>query len=84
MHNESTPVAADRVRDPGIIRDYHAHIYYDPGSSRDRAERLRERVAAAFPVARLGRWHDAPVGRIHNRCTRSRFRARRWPRSCRG
>ncbi len=62
MHNESTPVAAERVRDPGIIRDYHAHIYYDPGSSRGRAERLRERVAAAFPEARLGRWHDVPVG----------------------
>jgi aromatic ring-cleaving dioxygenase len=23
---------------------------------------LRERVAAAFPDAILGRWHDAPVG----------------------
>jgi DOPA 4,5-dioxygenase len=23
---------------------------------------LRERVAAAFPDATLGRWHDAPVG----------------------
>jgi hypothetical protein len=30
-----------------------------PGSSRDRAARLRERVAAAFPDATLGRWHDA-------------------------
>ena len=49
-------------RDPGAITDYHAHIYYDPASSRDRATRLRERVAAAFPDATLGRWHDAPVG----------------------
>ena len=48
--------------DPEIIRHYHAHIYYDPASSRDRAARLRERVAAAFPDATLGRWHDAPVG----------------------
>jgi aromatic ring-cleaving dioxygenase len=48
--------------DPEIIRHYHAHIYYDPASSRDRAGRLRERVAAAFPDATLGRWHDAPVG----------------------
>ena len=48
--------------DPEIIRDYHAHIYYDPASSRDIAARLRERVAAAFPGATLGRWHDAPVG----------------------
>ena len=48
--------------DPEIIQHYHAHIYYDPASSRDRAARLRERVAAAFPDATLGRWHDAPVG----------------------
>jgi aromatic ring-cleaving dioxygenase len=48
--------------DPEIIRHYHAHIYYDPASSRDRAARLRERVAAAFPDATLGRWHDAQVG----------------------
>src|SRR4249919_891629 len=48
--------------DAEIIRHYHAHIYYDPASSRDRAARLRERVAAAFPDATLGRWHDAPVG----------------------
>src|SRR6266446_993719 len=48
--------------DPEIIRHYHAHVYYDPASSRDRAARLRERVAAAFPDATLGRWHDALVG----------------------
>ena len=44
------------------ITDYHAHVYYDPANSRDRAERLRERVAAAFPQAKLGRWHDELVG----------------------
>jgi aromatic ring-cleaving dioxygenase len=48
--------------DPAIIRDYHAHVYYDPASSRERAARLRECVAAQFPEATLGRWHDAPVG----------------------
>jgi DOPA 4,5-dioxygenase len=48
--------------DPGIIKHYHAHIYYAPVSIRDRATRLRERVAAAFPEATLGRWHDALVG----------------------
>jgi aromatic ring-cleaving dioxygenase len=47
---------------PEIIQHYHAHVYYDPASSRGRAARLRERVAAAFPNATLGRWHDAPVG----------------------
>jgi len=48
--------------DPAIITAYHAHIYYDPAASRDRAARLRERVAVAFPAATLGRWHDALVG----------------------
>ncbi len=46
---------------PEIIRHYHAHVYYDP-VSRDRAARLRERVAAVFPDATLGRWHHDPVG----------------------
>jgi aromatic ring-cleaving dioxygenase len=49
------------TRDPERITHYHAHIYYDPGT-RDRAARLREGVATAFPAATLGRWHDAPVG----------------------
>jgi DOPA 4,5-dioxygenase len=49
-------------RSPDTIREYHAHIYYDPLASRDRAALLRERVAAAFPEAILGRWHDVPVG----------------------
>ena len=49
-------------RDPSAITDYHAHIYYDPAKTRGKAERLRERVAAAFPGAKLGRWHDELVG----------------------
>ena len=44
------------------IASYHAHIYYDPATSRGHAERVRERVAAEFPQARLGRWHDELVG----------------------
>jgi aromatic ring-cleaving dioxygenase len=48
--------------DPRVIESYHAHIYYDPASTRDRAERLRERIAASFPQAKLGRWHDELVG----------------------
>ena len=50
------------VVNPDIIQHYHAHVYYDPTSSRDRAARLRDRVAATFPGATLGRWHDTPVG----------------------
>jgi aromatic ring-cleaving dioxygenase len=48
--------------DPRSIATYHAHIYYDPKTTRRRAERLRERVAAEFPRAKLGRWHDELVG----------------------
>ncbi|HUC50614.1 MAG TPA: DOPA 4,5-dioxygenase family protein [Xanthobacteraceae bacterium] len=48
--------------DTADIKDYHAHIYYDPATTRDRAERLRQRVAELFPSARLGRWHDELVG----------------------
>ena len=48
--------------DPAAIRDYHAHVYYEPATTRERAARLRERIAAEFPEAILGRWHDALVG----------------------
>jgi aromatic ring-cleaving dioxygenase len=46
--------------DPGRIRSYHAHIYYDP-ETRKEAERLREGIGANFKVE-LGRWHDELVG----------------------
>jgi aromatic ring-cleaving dioxygenase len=62
MPETFNPDAPDSPRDPGTIREYHAHVYYDPASSRARAARLRERVAATFPDAKLGRWHDALVG----------------------
>src|SRR5437016_4599985 len=54
--------ASENAADPSDISHYHAHIYYDPAATRDRAVRLRERVAAAFPQATLGRWHDELVG----------------------
>jgi DOPA 4,5-dioxygenase len=50
------------MTDPAIIKGYHAHVYYDPATTRERAERLRTRLAAAFPEATLGRCHDALVG----------------------
>jgi len=53
---------ADPVIPSDRIACYHAHIYYDPDHTRDRAALLRERLAAAFPDVRLGSWHDRPVG----------------------
>jgi aromatic ring-cleaving dioxygenase len=47
--------------DPAAIAGWHAHIYYDP-ATRPAAEAVRTGLAAAFPEARLGRWHDAPIG----------------------
>jgi len=43
------------------IQSWHAHIYYDPTSTRPVAEALRAEIAARFDVV-LGRWHDVPVG----------------------
>ena len=54
--------AAAPAQSAKAIAHYHAHVYYDPATSRGRAERLRQRVAAEFPAARLGRWHDELVG----------------------
>jgi aromatic ring-cleaving dioxygenase len=62
MGTNATDADAAPPRDPQTIKHYHAHVYYDPLSSRDQAARLREQVAAAFPSATLGRWHDALVG----------------------
>ena len=42
------------------IREYHAHVYYTPETRTD-AELVRDGIAARFP-ARLGRWHDLPIG----------------------
>ena len=69
IRNSSCPAMSDQsaapkssANDPGAISEYHAHIYYDPATTRGRAEALRERVAAQFPQAKLGRWHDEMVG----------------------
>ena len=45
----------------GEITSYHAHIYYDLGEERARAERLRSLIGERF-VARIGAWHDELVG----------------------
>jgi aromatic ring-cleaving dioxygenase len=58
----ATAVGMPGTARPPAIAEYHAHVYYDPRTTRDRAATLRDRVAAAFPAARLGRWHDELVG----------------------
>ena len=50
------------INDPSAIAAYHAHVYFDSPETRAIAAGLREQVAAAFPEARLGGWHDSPVG----------------------
>jgi aromatic ring-cleaving dioxygenase len=47
--------------DPALIRAYHAHLYYAP-ETRPLASRLREAIGQRFHRARLGNWHDEPVG----------------------
>ncbi len=48
--------------DPAAIGAWHAHIYYDPNATKERAAALREKIAQAFPAAVIGRWHDENVG----------------------
>ena len=48
-------------RPTGEIASFHAHVYYDPATTRAEAERLRGWIGERFSVT-LGRWHDAKVG----------------------
>jgi len=62
MPKSDKGAGATPLKDAGAITEYHAHIYYDPATTRGNAERLRERIAKKFPEAKLGRWHDEEVG----------------------
>jgi aromatic ring-cleaving dioxygenase len=52
---------AKRFADPARIEGYHAHLYYAP-ETKPIAERLRMAIGERFPSARIGSWHDEPVG----------------------
>jgi aromatic ring-cleaving dioxygenase len=43
------------------IHSFHAHIYYDPITTRAAAAELRDEIATRFQV-QLGRWHEHPIG----------------------
>lgn len=45
---------------PEQIKDWHAHVYFDP-ASREAAWALRERIEKAFDID-MGRFHEKPVG----------------------
>jgi L-amino acid N-acyltransferase YncA/aromatic ring-cleaving dioxygenase len=47
--------------DTAAISGYHAHLYYD-AATKPIAERLRRAIAERFSSARIGNWHDEPVG----------------------
>ncbi len=70
---------ADDCADLQTIRSYHAHIYYDPATTRPVAERLREAIGRNFTVE-LGRWHDEPVGPHPTSMYQAAFAVDEFPR----
>ena len=51
----------DHFASSSMVEGYHAHLYYAP-ETRPIAERLRTAIGERFTRARIGNWHDEPVG----------------------
>ena len=51
---------ADQPKDAGLIRYWHAHVYYDPERTRPQAAELRGWIEQRFPV-RMGRKRVKPT-----------------------
>ncbi len=86
-HNGGTRCGDDRCRrtsraraqwapmDAEAVAEYHAHVYYDPATTRGKAERLRERIAEKFPGCSTRALATSTSGRI-------RARPIRWVSCC--
>ena len=46
---------------PRRIVSWHAHVYFDPTTTRAQAQHVRDGIAQRFKV-QLGRWHEVPIG----------------------
>lgn len=61
MSGTDLTVREDAPEGIGVIQSYHAHLYFGTPDEKLRALRVRDWIAAHFPV-QLGRVHDRPVG----------------------
>ena len=74
---------AETFADPDRIAGYHAHIYYAAGDPRERGAAAR-RDRGTLPEARLGNWHDEPVGPHPVAMYQVAFAIEEFPAWCRG